>query len=126
MTKVPAVRVAAAAVMPMVLATQIFKSVAYATNGVLMGGLDWEYSSAGMTLAALLCCLIVHVLPASLWNIWIALCAFMAAQVVISAGRFSSGTGPWAGLSLYRKNNYDSAMDSNPSNKPDSSAAVNG
>eukprot|EP01041_Mallomonas_annulata_P000297 gene297-533_t len=98
MTKSPEVRIAAAAVMPVVLGTQIFKSLAYSTNGVLMGGLDWTYSSAGMAFAAFLCMVIVKVLPPSLWNIWIGLGAFMATQVVVSSMRFFSGKGPWAGL----------------------------
>ena len=76
------VRAAAAAVMPIVLATQIFKSLAYSTNGILLGGLDWEYSSAGMAAAAVILIGILKLLPPSLWNIWVSLLGFMAGQVV--------------------------------------------
>ena len=81
MTSNAEVRAAAAAIMPVVLATQIFKSLAYSTNGVLLGGLDWIYSSVGMTAAAAVLIGLLKALPNSLWNIWVALLAFMAGQV---------------------------------------------
>ena len=47
MTTSPEVRAAAATVMPVVLATQIFKGLSYSTGGILLGGLDWLYSTIG-------------------------------------------------------------------------------
>lgn len=103
MTKSPAVRAAAAAVMPVVLWTQIFKSLAYSTNGVLLGGLDWVYSSTGMTAASLVLISLLLVLPNTLKNIWISLAAFMASQVIISSARFMSQRGPWKGIDFSGK-----------------------
>ena len=55
MTTSPEVRAAAAMVMPVVLATQIFKGLSYSTGGILLGGLDWLYSTIGnITLQSLL------------------------------------------------------------------------
>jgi putative MATE family efflux protein len=98
MTKSLDVRAAAAAVMPMVLFTQIWKSLAYSTGGILLGGLDWWNSSLGMQVSALLCVGIVWALPSSLWNIWIALAVFMATQVIMAGHRFLGGKDQWAGL----------------------------
>lgn len=47
MTTSVEVRAAAATVMPVVLATQIFKGLSYSTGGILLGGLDWLYSTIG-------------------------------------------------------------------------------
>ena len=98
MTSSPDVRAAAAAVMPMVLFTQIWKSLAYSTGGILLGGLDWLASSVGMQISALLCIGIVFALPQSLWNIWIALAVFMATQVILAGQRFFGGKDQWEGL----------------------------
>ena len=75
------VRAAAAAVMPVVLATQIFKGLSYSTGGILLGGLDWSYSTFGMCVASAVCVAVTRVLPSSLWSIWTALAAFMGTQV---------------------------------------------
>lgn len=99
LTTSPEVHAAAAAVMPVVLATQLIKGFAYSTGGIILGGLDWGWSSLGMQIAAVVCVALVYLLPASLWNIWISLAAFMGAQVVVSAVRFLSGKGPWEGIS---------------------------
>ena len=98
MTRSPEVRTAAAAVMPMVLFTQIWKSLAYSTGGILLGGLDWFASSLGMQISARLCIGLVTILPSTLWNIWIALAVFMAAQVILASQRFFGGKDQWAGL----------------------------
>ena len=103
MTKSPEVRAAAAAIMPVVLFTQIWKGLAYSTGGILLGGLDWFHSSLGMQISAALCIGLTVLLPQSLWNIWVALAAFMAAQVILAFVRFTSGKGQWAGLSLFAK-----------------------
>ena len=98
MTASTEVRAAAAAVMPMVLFTQIWKSLAYSTGGILLGGLDWLASSVGMQISALLCIALVFALPQSLWNIWVALAVFMSAQVILAGRRFLGGEDQWAGL----------------------------
>ena len=123
LTVVPEVRAAAIAIMPVVLATQVFKGLgkatshihtrtahlasltlrsAYSTGGILLGGLDWAFTTLSMCTASVVCTLLVRVLPASLWNVWAALAAFMATQVACSAARFLSGTGPWKGVSVFR------------------------
>jgi hypothetical protein len=84
--------------MPMVLFTQIWKSLAYSTGGILLGGLDWLASSVGMQISALLCIALVFALPQSLWNIWVALAVFMSAQVILAGRRFLGGEDQWAGL----------------------------
>ena len=69
--------------------TTTAKGLAYPTNGVIMGGLDWAFSSTEIWLGSALCVAIVRfapVQPASLATIWIGLSAFMAAQVVLSVG----------------------------------------
>jgi Na+-driven multidrug efflux pump len=99
MTKSPEVRAAAAAVMPMVLFTQIWKSLAYSTGGILLGGLDWWHSSYGMQVSAALCIGLCYILPRNLWNIWIALAVFMATQVIMASQRFLSGKDQWSGMS---------------------------
>ena len=81
LTKSPEVFLAAKAIMPIVLLTQMVKGLAYSTGGIILGGLDWFWSSLGMQLSAVVCIGLVYVLPPSLWNIWIALAAFMGTQV---------------------------------------------
>ncbi len=94
------VRQAAQAIMPIVLITQIFKGLAYSTGGILLGGLDWVWSTASMTIAGIICTTLIHVLPPTLWNTWVALAVFMASQVTVSSIRFLSKTGPWEGVNL--------------------------
>lgn len=103
MTKSPEVRAAAAAVMPVVLITQIWKGLAYSTGGILLGGLDWVNSSLGMQVSAALCIGLTLLLPPSLWNIWVSLAVFMATQVILAFVRFTSGKDQWAELSLFDK-----------------------
>jgi putative MATE family efflux protein len=81
LTKSPDVFLAAKAVMPVVLMTQLVKGLAYSTGGIILGGLDWFWSSLGMQIAAVVCIGLVYILPPTLWNIWIALGAFMGTQV---------------------------------------------
>ena len=70
--------------MPVVLLTQLFKGLAYSTGGIILGGLDWFWSSLGMQLASVLCIGVIYVCPPSLWNIWVALALFMATQVLLT------------------------------------------
>lgn len=72
---------AAAMVMPMVAVTQVFKGLGYATGGIILGGLDWSWSSGSAQVAAVLCLATLLMLPSSLWNIWVALAVLMATQV---------------------------------------------
>jgi hypothetical protein len=65
----------------MVLATQLFKGMSYSTGGILLGGLDWLHSTASMVAASIACIAVVRFMPLSLWNIWVALAAFMGTQV---------------------------------------------
>lgn len=69
------------AIMPIVLLTQIFKGLAYSTGGILLGGKDWNWSTFSMISASVVCVSLISILPTSLWNIWVALAAFMATQV---------------------------------------------
>jgi Na+-driven multidrug efflux pump len=127
LTRSAEVRAAAAAVMPVVIATQVFKGLGYATGGIILGGLDWTWSSLGSQLSAVLCLALVRLLPASLWNIWISLAVLMATQVwprlhclryyscflfdqrthmrplqvAVAVFRFTSNRGPWHGLNLW-------------------------
>jgi putative MATE family efflux protein len=94
---------AAAQIMPVVLLTQLFKGLAYSTGGIILGGLDWFWSSLGMQIAAALAIGMVYVMPLSLWNIWASLCVFMATQVVVSGYRIVSNKGPWNGLDIFGK-----------------------
>ena len=97
------IRNAAAAIMPVVLATQIFKGLAYSTGGILLGGFDWLWSTAGMVASAIVCVALTTFLqPSSIWNIWVALAAFMATQVVTASLRFFSNKGPWIGVNVFK------------------------
>lgn len=96
---------AAKQIMPVVLATQLFKGLAYSTGGIILGGLDWFSSSLGMTMAAVACVLSIKLLPPSLWNIWVSLAIFMAMQVVVAGLRIFSGRGPWANLPILSDDN---------------------
>ena len=101
MTASQEVRAAAAAVMPVVLWTQIFKGLSYSTGGILLGGMDWLYSTIGMVTASIACIGVVLVLPLSLRNIWMGLAVFMGMQVLGAAWRLLSGQGPWKDLNLW-------------------------
>lgn len=81
LTKTPEVFSAAMSIMPVVLATQVLKGLAYSTGGILLGGLDWGWSTVSMIAASVVCTGLIFVLPLSLWNIWVALAAFMGTQV---------------------------------------------
>jgi putative MATE family efflux protein len=85
LTSTPSVFAVAKDIMPVVLATQVFKGLAYSTGGILLGGLDWGWSTLSMIVASIVCVTTVTILPPSLWNIWVALAAFMASQVLYSA-----------------------------------------
>ena len=41
----------------------------------------------------------------TLWNIWVALAAFMGTQVFVALARLVSGTGPWKGLNILGRQN---------------------
>jgi Na+-driven multidrug efflux pump len=95
-----AVRSASAVIFPAVLVTQICKGFAYPTNGIIMGGLDWVFTMLAMWAANIVCVGMVRGFSmggnmASLEQIWWALAAFMATQVVTSIIRFQSKTGVW-------------------------------
>ena len=99
MTKSPEVRALAVSVMPIVLIAQILKGVSSSTVGILMGGLDWEWSTAGMATASMICVALVKwILPPSLASIWISLSFFMATQLIFGISRIYSNSGPWKGL----------------------------
>ena len=107
MTATPEVRVAAMAVMPMVLLTQVLKGFAYSTGGIVLGGLDWQTSATGMTISAIVTVTVVELFRltkafggVTVWNIWIALAMFFATQVCHALLRVFSGNGPWSGLYL--------------------------
>eukprot|EP00962_Isochrysis_galbana_P040006 scaffold14464_cov108-Isochrysis_galbana.AAC.2 len=91
------VRAAAVAVMPLVLVTQVIKGLAYPSNAMLMGGSDWLASTLAMWASS---ALLVRLLssPTSgsgLMDVWAALAACFAMQVVTALGRVASRTGPW-------------------------------
>lgn len=95
-----AVRSASAAIFPAVLTTQVFKGLAYPTNGIIMGGLDWIFTMIAMWAANITCVGMIKGFSmggklVSLEQIWWALAAFMGIQVVTSVLRFQSKTGVW-------------------------------
>eukprot|EP00600_Ochromonadales_sp_CCMP1393_P006615 CAMPEP_0174960540 /NCGR_PEP_ID=MMETSP0004_2-20121128/3757_1 /TAXON_ID=420556 /ORGANISM="Ochromonas sp., Strain CCMP1393" /LENGTH=513 /DNA_ID=CAMNT_0016208917 /DNA_START=200 /DNA_END=1741 /DNA_ORIENTATION=+ len=104
LTRSPEVFKAAEQIMPVVLITQLLKGLAYSTGGIILGGLDWFWSSLGMQIASVLCIGFTYFLPTSLWNIWVALGIFMATQVMVSGYRMVSNRGPWENLSLLHAN----------------------
>ena len=95
MAKSVPVQQAAAQIMPIVLLTQLFKGLSYASGGILLGGRDWQWSTASMIISSMVCITTMKVLPVSLWNVWVSLAAFMAVQVVCALTRILSRTGPW-------------------------------
>lgn len=95
-----AIRDASRKIFPAVLLTQVFKGLAYPTNGIIMGGLDWVFTMIAMWAANIVCVGMVKGFSmggniVSLGQIWWALAAFMATQVVTSIFRFQSKTGVW-------------------------------
>lgn len=100
LTSNEAVRSASAVIFPAVLVTQVCKGLAYPTNGIIMGGLDWLFTMIAMWAANIVCVGMVKWFSmggnmASLEQIWWALAAFMATQVVTSIVRYQSKTGVW-------------------------------
>ena len=94
-----AVRAACGAIIGPVLCCQLFKGLAFPSNGVIMGGLDWSFASVEIWAGSLLCIALVHARsPPTLVTIWIGLAAFMGAQTLMSVARVASRTGPWAVL----------------------------
>jgi len=92
-----AVREAAAAIMPAVLATQVAKGLAYPVNGIVMGGLDWKFTMLAMWLANFICVGMIQFGGVmNLNKIWWALAVFMGTQVVTGILRFQSRTGVWS------------------------------
>jgi putative MATE family efflux protein len=89
---------AAKGIMPIVLITQLAKGLTYSTGGIILGGLDWSWSTASMMVASILSTAMVYTLKPTLWNIWLALAVFMSSQVVCAMVRIISKTGPWSYL----------------------------
>ena len=96
LTTDPAVRATCATIMAPVLACQLFKGLAFPANGVVMGGLDWTFATAGIWIGSALCLLLVHSSsPPTLTSVWIGLSAFMSTQTILSLARVMSRAGPW-------------------------------
>ena len=96
LTNDEAVRAACLSVFPMVMACQINKGLAYPVNGIIMGGLDWSFSTITMWIANVVCiAMLIGLAPVDLNSLWAALSVFMAVQWVTGAIRFLSGTGIW-------------------------------
>lgn len=95
-----AIRDASAIIFPAVLLTQVFKGLAYPVNGIIMGGLDWLFTMGAMWAANFVCIGMIGFWSlgganVSLTQIWWALAAFMATQVVTGIARYQSKTGVW-------------------------------
>lgn len=73
----------ATSLMPFVLLTQLLKGLMYPSAGILLGGLDWGYSSLALQIATCVSVIVLRSLPLSLQSIWIALSTFMAIQVCV-------------------------------------------
>lgn len=91
------VQATALAVFPLVMACQVNKGLAYPVNGIIMGGLDWGFSTVTMWLANVICIglLLLWSPHVGLSELWTALSVFMAIQWVSGVIRFASGTGVW-------------------------------
>ena len=95
-----AIRDASATIFPAVLLTQVFKGLAYPVNGIIMGGLDWIFTMTAMWAANFVCIGMIGFwslggATVNLTQIWWALAAFMATQVVTGILRYESKTGVW-------------------------------
>ena len=99
------------AVFPVVMLCQINKGLAYPVNGVIMGGLDWSFSTLFMWVANAVCVGIIYKMKplTSLSPIWWGLSFFMAIQWISGALRFSlSEAGVWGLLNKKSDNNIKS------------------
>jgi Na+-driven multidrug efflux pump len=94
-----AIREASVVIFPAVLLTQVFKGLAYPVNGIIMGGLDWTFSMIAMWGANIISLGMIGFWSlggtVTLEQIWLALAAFMATQVVTGIIRYESKTGIW-------------------------------
>uniref|UniRef100_A0A6U4LPP4 Uncharacterized protein n=1 Tax=Phaeomonas parva TaxID=124430 RepID=A0A6U4LPP4_9STRA len=97
--------------MPQVLVAQVLKGLAYPANAVLLGGRDWNWSTAAMwaSAGATMACLAAQSYfsgPAhgfatgvrTVGQLWWALSLFFGVQVTFSVLRYTSARGPWAAL----------------------------
>jgi putative MATE family efflux protein len=98
MTQSSEVRDMASSVMPLVMLNQVMIGLTSTLAGLLMGGHDWLWTTYGMMISALVSIAFAKLMPSSLFNVWIAVTAFNACQVLSSAGRIFSGSGPWSDL----------------------------
>eukprot|EP00617_Octactis_speculum_P001169 CAMPEP_0185793390 /NCGR_PEP_ID=MMETSP1174-20130828/159442_1 /TAXON_ID=35687 /ORGANISM="Dictyocha speculum, Strain CCMP1381" /LENGTH=380 /DNA_ID=CAMNT_0028488525 /DNA_START=760 /DNA_END=1902 /DNA_ORIENTATION=+ len=103
LTTDPSVQALCLATLPIVLLFQVAMGAAYPINGVLMGGMDWKWSSRGIwasNVACLLALAIGRILPGgqSLTSIWASLAVFMWVQCLTGVYRISSNSGPWSKL----------------------------
>jgi len=88
-------------ILPAVMLTQVLKGLAYPVNGIIMGGLDWNFSMLSMYLSNFICIGMIQFWKfqkITLIDIWWALAAFMGVQVVTGIIRMNSGTGIWKTL----------------------------
>eukprot|EP00934_Nitzschia_sp_Nitz4_P004039 Nitzschia sp. Nitz4//scaffold96_size78090//49959//51670//NITZ4_005499-RA/size78090-augustus-gene-0.15-mRNA-1//-1//CDS//3329560588//4029//frame0 len=97
------VQAAAQGIFPAVLVTQVLKGLAYPTNGIIMGGLDWLFTMVTMWAANFVALGMLKGFSLggrtpTLGQTWWALAAFMGTQVVTSVIRFQSKTGVWSAL----------------------------
>ena len=97
-----AVRAQCHRILAPMLACQLCKGLAYPANGVVMGGLDWQFATFGIWAGSALCIGLVAAAPQppSLATIWVGLSLFMGSQSLLSIARVVSRTGPWG--MLYR------------------------
>jgi putative MATE family efflux protein len=110
LTSNAAIQAATIHIFPVVLLTQVLKGLAYPVNGTIMGGLDWVFSMVVMWMSNLACVGLLRYYAArssaaagagvggglvTLGQIWTALAAFMATQVVAGVLRYTSQTGVW-------------------------------
>jgi len=108
LTTSKAIQETSAIIFPAVLLTQVFKGLAYPVNGIIMGGSDWVFAMTSMWVANLVCIGMIGFwsiggVSVSLTQIWWALAAFMATQVVMGILRYESKTGVWSVLKVRNK-----------------------
>lgn len=80
------------------LVAQVLKGLAYPTNGIVMGAMDWQFSTVTMwvsNIAAMGYLRRVGAGGLGLAEIWKGLTIFMAVQVGVSLARIASKTGPF-------------------------------